>query len=128
MKKDTEIKRIVKDFYSKVVTKGGCCSCGCKNKTENKEIAKSIGYSEMEIAKVGTANLGLGCGNPTALAHIKEGETVLDLGSGAGFDCLLAADKVGTSGRVIGVDMTEKMVSMARRTQKIRVIEISNLN
>lgn len=89
-------------------------SCSCKNKSENKKIAKSIGYSEAEIAKVSSANLGLGCGNPTALAHIKEGETVLDLGSGAGLDCFLAADIVGPSGKVIGVDITEEMVDMAR--------------
>ncbi|MCX6715568.1 MAG: arsenite methyltransferase [Candidatus Taylorbacteria bacterium] len=114
MKKDTEVKKIVKDFYSEVATKVGCCGCSCQNKTENVKIARSIGYSDAEIAKVGSANLGLGCGNPTALAHIKEGETVLDLGSGAGLDCFLSADKVGASGKVIGVDMTEEMVNMAR--------------
>lgn len=114
MKKDTEIKKIVKDFYSEVATKGGCGSCSCKNKADNAQIAKSIGYSEAEISKVGSANLGLGCGNPTALAHIKEGETILDLGSGAGLDCFLAADKVGVSGKVIGVDMTEEMINMAK--------------
>lgn len=118
MKDDTEVKKIVKDFYSGVAKNGGCCSCSCKNKIENAEIAKSIGYSETEIAKVGGANLGLGCGNPTALALIKEGETVLDLGSGAGLDCFLAADKVGKSGKVIGVDMTEEMIEMARENAK----------
>jgi len=114
MKKDIEVKKIVKDFYSEVAAKGGCCGCSCQNKVQNKQIAKSIGYSDEEIAKVGGANLGLGCGNPTALAHIKEGETILDLGSGAGLDCFLAADKVGASGKVIGVDMTEDMIDMAR--------------
>jgi len=114
MKKDTEVKKIVKDFYSNVAVKGGCCGCSCKNKTENARIAKSIGYSEAELAKVGGANLGLGCGNPTALALIKEGETVLDLGSGAGLDCFLAADKVGASGKVFGVDMTKEMIDVAR--------------
>ncbi|MFA5744830.1 MAG: arsenite methyltransferase [Candidatus Paceibacterota bacterium] len=114
MKTDAEVKKIVKDFYSDVATKGGCCGCSCQNKTEHAKIARSIGYSDAEIAKVGNANLGLGCGNPIALALIKEGETVLDLGSGAGLDCFLAADKVGVSGKVIGVDMTEEMVTMAR--------------
>jgi len=118
MKEDTEVKKLVKDFYSEVATKGGCCSCSCKNKVENKEIAKSIGYSEEELAKVGGANLGLGCGNPTALGLIKQGETVLDLGSGAGLDCFLAADKVGASGKVIGVDMTEEMIAMAKENSK----------
>jgi SAM-dependent methyltransferase len=75
-----------------------------------------VGYSKDELAVVpeGT-NLGLGCGNPTALAHLKAGETVLDLGSGAGFDCFLASKEVGPEGRVIGVDMTPDMVERARR-------------
>ena len=77
------------------------------------KISKSIGYSDEEINTVPEANLGLGCGNPTALGEIKEGDTVLDLGSGAGFDCFLAAKKVGKSGKVIGVDMTEEMVDKA---------------
>ncbi len=114
MKKDNKVKEIVKDFYSEIASRGGGCGCSCQNKKNNEQIAKSIGYSDEEIKKVGGANLGLGCGNPTALAHIKEGETVLDLGSGAGLDCFLASDKVGASGKVIGVDMTEKMVEMAR--------------
>ena len=115
MKKDN-IKKIVKDFYGEIAKgNNSCCStCGCVSTTEKEQIAKSIGYSDEEIKKVGRANLGLGCGNPTALAHIKEGETVLDLGSGAGLDCLLASEKVGKSGRVIGVDMTQEMVDMAR--------------
>jgi len=113
MNKDKKVKEIVKDFYSQVVTKGGC-GCRCKNKMINEQIAKSIGYSNEEIKKVGGSNLGLGCGNPVALAHIKEGDTVLDLGSGAGLDCFLAADKTGKSGRVIGVDMTKEMIEMAK--------------
>lgn len=112
MKKENEVKKVVKDFYSEVATKGGCCGCSCKNKIENKEIAKSIGYSDDELKKVGGANLGLGCGNPVALAQIKEGDTVLDLGSGAGLDCILAAEKVGDTGRVIGIDMTPEMIAM----------------
>lgn len=114
MKKDNGVKEIVKDFYSEVATKGGCCGCSCQNKKTNTEIAKSIGYSDKDLKKVGNANLGLGCGNPVALAHIKQGDTVVDLGSGAGLDCFLAADIVGNSGKVIGVDMTEEMVAAAR--------------
>ena len=80
-----------------------------------KQISKKIGYSEEEMQAVPSgSNLGLGCGNPTALAAIKAGDTVLDLGSGAGFDCFLASAKVGPTGRVIGVDMTEEMVARAR--------------
>jgi SAM-dependent methyltransferase len=95
-----------------------------------------IGYSEDEMAAVPEgANLGLGCGNPTAMASLKEGETVLDLGSGAGFDCFLAANKVGKKGRVIGVDMTPEMIDKARVNAKkgkytnveFRLGEIENL-
>lgn len=118
MKKSNEIKGVVKDFYGKVALKGGCCGCGCKNKALNEQIAASIGYSREEIDRVGGANLGLGCGNPVALAHMKAGDTVLDLGSGAGLDCFLAADKVGASGKVVGVDMTEEMIEVARTNAK----------
>lgn len=79
------------------------------------ETGKLIGYSEEELKLgLGEANLGLGCGNPLAIAEIKEGETVLDLGSGAGFDAFLSAMKVGRHGRVIGVDMTQEMVTKAK--------------
>jgi len=114
MKKDNKIKQIVKQHYGKIAGGGGCCSCGCSGQAENEQIAKSIGYSDEEIKSAGVANLGLGCGNPTGMAEIKGGETVLDLGSGAGFDCFLAAKKVGETGKVIGVDMTEEMVERAR--------------
>jgi SAM-dependent methyltransferase len=106
------IKKIVKDSYGKIARGGSCCSCNCKN--DNERIAKSIGYSDDEMSAVPEANLGLGCGNPTALGEIKEGMTVLDLGSGAGFDCFLAAKKVGKTGKVIGVDMTPRMLQKAR--------------
>jgi len=79
-----------------------------------KKLSKIIGYSEEEMNAVPEANLGLGCGNPTAFSSIKEGDTVLDLGSGAGFDCFLASKKVGKTGKVIGLDMTEEMVAKAR--------------
>ncbi|MFA6254302.1 MAG: arsenite methyltransferase [Candidatus Paceibacterota bacterium] len=111
--------KVVKDFYAKTVINGGCQSCcSCKNKIINEEIAKSIGYSDAELKTVGVANLGLGCGNPVALAQIKEGDVVLDLGSGAGLDCLLAAQKVGNSGHVIGIDMTEEMIARATEIAK----------
>ncbi len=74
------------------------------------DLSKSIGYSENDLKAAPDANLGLGCGNPTAFSKLNLGDTVLDLGSGAGFDCFLAVQKVGRSGKVIGVDMTQAMV------------------
>ncbi len=91
------------------------CSCGCNGTFDSEQISKAIGYSDDEMKTVPDANLGLGCGNPTAIGEIKEGDVVLDLGSGAGFDCFLAAKKVGSSGKVIGVDMTEEMIEKARK-------------
>ena len=116
MKDDNKTKQIVKKHYSKIAGSGSCCSCG--RQMDNKQIARSIGYSDEEIKLAGEANLGLGCGNPIGLGEIKEGEVVLDLGSGAGFDCFLAAKKVGQSGKVIGVDMTEEMIKRARANAK----------
>ncbi|MFC2024617.1 methyltransferase domain-containing protein [Chloroflexota bacterium] len=82
-------------------------------------ISKQIGYTEEELQTVPEgANLGLGCGNPVAMASLEEGETVLDLGSGAGFDCFLAAKKVGKDGKVIGVDMTPEMIEKARENSE----------
>jgi ubiquinone/menaquinone biosynthesis C-methylase UbiE len=82
-------------------------------------MSKKMGYSEEELSKLPEgANLGLGCGNPVALASLKEGDTYVDLGSGAGIDCFLAADKVGKSGKVIGVDMTPEMIDKARENAK----------
>lgn len=78
------------------------------------DVARSIGYSDEELALAGDANLGLGCGNPLALTEIRPGMTVLDLGSGAGFDAFLAWNRVGPNGRVIGVDMTDDMLQLAR--------------
>ena len=103
---------------------------------DTKEFAKSIGYLEEELKAIpDEANLALSCGNPTALANLKEGEIVLDLGSGAGFDCFLAATKVGPNGKVIGVDMTPEMIEKARENAKkngvcnveFRLGEIENL-
>jgi len=110
-----EMKSAVKDRYSSVARGESSCGslCGC---TENAEgLAISFGYSADELAALPDgANLGLSCGNPQALAALRPGETVLDLGSGAGFDCFLAAGKVGPNGRVIGVDMTDAMLEKAR--------------
>ncbi len=118
--KDEEVKKIVRQGYAKIAKQENSCCSGsatpCCGSTTSEEISKRIGYSEEEMNAVPEgANLGLGCGNPVALASLKPGETVLDLGSGAGFDCFLAANRVGKSGRVIGVDMTPEMLTKARR-------------
>lgn len=112
--KQINIKKIVKNKYKEIVSSSPC-SCSCKS---NKAISKSIGYTEEELKIVGEANLGLGCGNPLAYGKLKEGDIVLDLGSGAGIDSILAAEKVGKKGRVIGVDMTEEMIEKARENAK----------
>ena len=121
MKKDN-IKQIVKKHYGEIAIQNGtgCCSnsCGCGDKTTNEQIAKSIGYSDQEIGVVSEANLGLGCGNPTGMGNIKKGDVVLDLGSGAGFDCFLAAKKAGVSGRIIGVDITQETIDKATENAK----------
>jgi SAM-dependent methyltransferase len=119
---EEKIRKVVRDGYAKVA-KGQSSCCGsssasscCGGTSSAKTISKSIGYSENEMAEVpAESNLGLGCGNPIAFASLKEGEIVLDLGSGAGFDCFLAAGKVGNTGKVIGVDMTPEMIEKARR-------------
>ncbi len=113
------IRRIVRDNYGKIAGRlGGCCSPGGKipDGARANDLAERIGYSREQIQSVPhSANMGLGCGNPQTIASIRPGETVLDLGSGAGFDCFLAASAVGESGRVIGVDMTDGMIRKARR-------------
>jgi SAM-dependent methyltransferase len=133
MKKE-EIKKNVREAYAEKAKKENSC---CPQSGFLAEcISKAIGYTKEEIEAVPEgSNLGLGCGNPTALASIKEGETVLDLGSGAGFDCFLAAQKVGKDGKVIGVDMTPEMIGKARenaengsfRNVEFRLGEIENL-
>lgn len=119
MEKEKEVKQVVKNAYGKIAIKNsGCCSsCGCSGKNAA-SISKSIGYSDDELKMVGAANLGLGCGNPVAIGQIKEGDIVLDLGSGAGIDTILAAKKVGEKGKVIGIDMTEEMVLVAQENIK----------
>ncbi|MFC1726865.1 arsenite methyltransferase [candidate division KSB1 bacterium] len=113
-----DIKKNVREAYGNVAQAGSSC-CGqsssacCSDPAE--VLSKNIGYSSEELKSVPEgSNLGLGCGNPTAIASIKEGETVIDLGSGAGFDSFLAAQKVGNSGKVIGIDMTPPMIDKAR--------------
>ena len=107
-----KIKDIVKKSYGKIAKGSGCC-CSCSyKKDEQEKIAKSIGYTSEELEAPG--NLGLGCGNPLAFGNIQEGDVVLDLGSGAGFDCFLASKRVGETGKVIGVDMTPEMIERAR--------------
>ncbi|MDQ7824230.1 MAG: arsenite methyltransferase [Candidatus Eremiobacteraeota bacterium] len=133
--KEEKIRQTVREEYGKIAESGGSCGCGCSC-TSTGEIGEKIGYSrdEMEAVPEG-ANLGLGCGNPTAHAAIKEGEVIIDLGSGAGFDCFLAARKTGPKGRVIGVDMTAQMLERARENARrggygnveFRLGEIENL-
>jgi len=122
--KKQDIKKAVRENYAKVASSNSCC-CGsssvscCPQPGMEKEISLGIGYLKEDMEKVPEgSNLGLGCGNPVALASIKEGETVLDLGSGAGFDCFLAAEKVGPLGKVIGVDMTPEMINKAKENAK----------
>ncbi|MGQ9555379.1 MAG: arsenite methyltransferase, partial [Anaerolineae bacterium] len=113
------VRQVVREGYARVARQGSSC-CGpsrscCGGASVAESVSKQIGYSDEEISSVPEgANLGLGCGNPVALASLKEGEVVLDLGSGAGFDCFLAAARVGASGKVIGVDMTPEMLERAR--------------
>jgi len=124
-KEKTKLKQIVIKTYSNIALQGSCCAmpascCAPEIKPMNLlETGKLIGYSDEELKiGLGEANLGLGCGNPIAIAGLKEGETVLDLGSGAGFDAFLSAMKVGEKGRVIGVDMTPEMVERAQGNAK----------
>ena len=127
--------KIVREAYGKIAQRQEGCGCGTCG-PDAKEFAKSIGYSEKELAAIpDEANLALSCGNPTSLASLNESEVVLDLGSGAGFDCFLAATKVGPKGKVIGVDMTPEMIEKARNNAKksgvenveFRLGEIENL-
>lgn len=117
----SEIKEMVRARYGGIAagTASGCCApqpsscCGTAPAVDDK--AREMGYSAGELAAVPEgANLGLGCGNPQVIAAMQPGEVVVDLGSGAGFDCLLAARQVGATGRVIGVDMTHEMLNKAR--------------
>lgn len=138
--KAKEIKEQVREAYAQIAkSETRCCPAGssvCGEASLAEKASSEMGYSrqQMALAPEG-ANLGLGCGNPVAIASLQEGETVLDLGSGAGLDCFLAASKVGESGKVIGVDMTPEMVEKARKNAEkggyknieFRLGEIENL-
>lgn len=119
-RKDDEVRQTVREAYGAIAVSaaGSCCEPSCcapNDAAVATLLSRGIGYSDAELAAVPEgANLGLGCGNPQGIAALRAGETVLDLGSGAGFDCFLAARQVGDAGRVIGVDMTPDMVSKAR--------------
>lgn len=119
--KNNDIRDSVRQNYGKVAASGASgCGCSapscCGGEVNAADLALGLGYSTEDIAAVPEgANMGLGCGNPGAIASLKPGETVLDLGSGGGFDCFLAGRAVGDSGQIIGVDMTPEMVSKARR-------------
>jgi len=139
--KEEKVKKIVREGYAKIAKKektsaAALTSCCSNTSNLSEDISRRIGYSEEEIGSVPVeANLGLGCGNPVALASLKKGQTVLDLGSGGGFDCFLAANRVGKSGKVIGVDMTPEMIDKARENARkgkyqnveFRLGEIENL-
>lgn len=140
-----KIRNNVRENYKKialnVVNNNSCCAPSCCEPEDNQnisieEISKKMGYSVEELESIPNgANMGLGCGNPQAIAELKEGEAILDLGSGGGFDCFLASPKVGEQGKVIGVDMTPEMISKARanadknnyRNVDFRLGEIENL-
>jgi ubiquinone/menaquinone biosynthesis C-methylase UbiE len=146
--KQEEVQKTVRERYGKLAkeSNSGCCGGSCttskispccgNSSTEAESISKKIGYTDADIQAVPEgANLGLGCGNPIALASLKKGEIVLDLGSGGGFDCFLASEKVGAKGKVIGVDMTAEMLDKARENARntgyknveFRLGEIENL-
>ncbi|MGD0159602.1 MAG: arsenite methyltransferase [Candidatus Bathyarchaeia archaeon] len=139
--KEENVRKVVREGYAKAAKSNRSC-CGTSNPCDSnassvsKDISRRVGYSEEEMSSVPEgANLGLGCGNPVALASLKKGETVLDLGSGGGFDCFLAANKVGKTGKIIGVDMTPEMLDKARENARkgkydnveFRLGEIENL-
>lgn len=137
--RELQLKKLVRNNYAKIaIKKGSCCgtvsTCGTPDLHE--DISRKIGYTDEELNTIPEgANLGLGCGNPVALASLKEGDTVLDLGSGAGIDCFLAAERVGKNGKVIGIDMTHEMIEKARENAEkgsfnnveFRLGEIENL-
>lgn len=134
-KKENEVLTNVREFYKEVSEKSGC-GCGLGNNLDITDISIGMGYSEEDLASIpDTSNMGLGCGNPKAIAELKQGETVLDLGSGGGLDCFIASPLVGETGKVIGVDMTPEMVGKSRSNSEkggytnveFRLGEIENL-
>lgn len=136
------VRALVRDHYAEVArTQGvcgcgvGCCAPGSTATIDVNRAAQALGYSADELASVDSANMGLGCGTPLAFASLREGDVVLDLGSGGGIDCLLAARQVGPKGKVIGVDMTPEMIAKARNNAarvgavnvELRLAEIERL-
>src|SRR6056297_2541923 len=136
---DDDQRRIVRERYADIAADsdgccgpetgddGGCCDPSGVDAaaTDADATARKLGYDDDAIdAVAGEANLGLGCGNPQAIADLDAGEAVLDLGSGAGFDCFLAADAVGSEGRVVGVDMTPEMVEKARENARENGVDV----
>ncbi len=136
---EEKIKKEVRKGYAKIAKEAPCCgsmASSCDSSVMCEELSKKMGYTEEDLQSIPEgANLSLGCGNPVALASLKEGETVVDMGSGAGIDCFLAAKKVGEKGKVIGVDMTPDMIDKARENSRkgnyenveFRLGEIENL-
>ena len=118
MIENNDQRKMVRERYGKIASAGSSCcgpSVSCCGSDRVLKKSGAIGYSQKDMEKVPEgSNLGLGCGNPLAFSSIKEGDTVLDLGSGTGFDCFLASERVGTKGKVIGVDMTAEMLGKAR--------------
>lgn len=137
--KDHEIKKMVRESYASMAEKkGSCCppTSGCCDGQTTQTISRKVGYTDEQLAAIPIeADMGLGCGNPIRHAGLKPGEVILDLGSGAGIDCFLAAREVGATGRVVGVDMTPEMIDKARRAAQkgkydnveFRLGEIDNL-
>jgi len=127
MKEKEEIREAIQKRYAQIAINnsegGGCCDGGCSCNSSQTDVNKAsliMGYLKEDLSSVPSdSNMGLGCGNPTALAALREGETVLDLGSGGGFDCFLARRQIGETGYVIGVDMTPEMLRLARQNAKI---------
>ncbi len=137
-----DIRKAVREQYGKVANSGisvassAAASCCEQSSPDAKATSIELGYSNTDVNDVPDgANMGLGCGNPKAIASLQQGETVVDLGSGGGFDCFLAAQEIGPSGQVIGVDMTPEMISKARNNAQktgytnvdFRLGEIENL-
>src|SRR3954464_2155880 len=130
----SDIKTMVRARYGGIATAdtgAGCCvpatsCCGPGAQGDVRDKALRMGYTDSDLAAIPDgANLGLGCGNPQAIAALRTGEIVIDLGSGAGFDCFLAARQVGATGRVIGVDMTHEMLRKAR--ENLAKMRVANL-
>jgi len=122
---EERIREEIRKRYGERARSGGSCCPATRSCCSGRDsMSQGLGYSEEQLAAIPKgANLGLGCGNPTALASLRPGETVLDLGCGAGMDCFLAARAVGPSGRAIGIDMTAEMVGQARENARANGIE-----